>query len=126
VYDQLTSRATIDARRQRDPVPMTTARAILRRIRWIHFDHRSPSFFRFEDHDHYELPPSRVTDALGQVMVLDHTPDVQIFDFDALVLRDQLSRLFEMKIASLSFDLQVLLLKQANRFLSPFASFDSA
>jgi hypothetical protein len=105
---------------------MATARAILRRIRWIHFDHRSTSLFRFVDDDHYELPPSGVTDALGQVMVLDHPPDVQIFDFDALVLIDQLSRLFEMKIASLPFDLQMLLLKQSNRLLSPFASLDSA
>jgi len=38
--------------------------------------------------------------ALGQ-MILDHPTDVQIFNRDALVLIDQFSRLFEMKIASL-------------------------
>jgi hypothetical protein len=64
---------------------MAAARAILRRIRWIHFDHLSPSFFRFEDDDHYELCPSGVTDALGH-MILDHPTDVQIFNRDALVL----------------------------------------
>jgi hypothetical protein len=37
-----------------------------------------------------------------------------------------LSRLFEMKIASLPFDLQMLLRQQANRLLSPFAPLDSA
>jgi len=59
-------------------------------------------------------------------MILDHPTDVQIFDFDALVLIDQLSRLFEMKIASLSLDLQMLLRQQSNRLLSPFATLDSA
>jgi hypothetical protein len=34
-------------------------------------------------------------------MVPDHPLNVQIFDFDALVLIDQFARLFEMKIASL-------------------------
>jgi hypothetical protein len=82
------------------------------------------SFFRFVDDDHYELSPSGVTDALGKVMVFDHPLDVQIFDFDALILGDQLSRLFEMKVASLSFHFQMLLRQQTNRFLSSFASFD--
>jgi hypothetical protein len=104
---------------------MAASRAILRRVRWIHFDHCSTSFFRFEDHDLDELSPSRVTDALGQMMVPDHPLDVQIFHFDALVLIDQLSRFFEMKIASLTFHLQTLLLKQSNRFPSPSASLDS-
>jgi hypothetical protein len=58
-------------------------------------------------------------------MVFDHSPDVQILDFDALVLIDQLSRLFEMKIAPLPFHLQMLLPKPPNRFLSSFAPLDS-
>jgi hypothetical protein len=126
MYHQPAFRALIDPRRQRDTVSMAASRAILRRVRRIHFDHRSPSLFRFEDHDHYELAPARVTDALRQMMVLDHSLDVQIFDFDALVLIDQLLRFFEVKIAPLSFHLQVLLLKQPHRFLSPFATLDSA
>ena len=36
------------------------------------------------------------------MMVPDHSLDVQIFDFDALVLSDQLSRFFEMKVAKFS------------------------
>jgi hypothetical protein len=118
-------RALIDPRRQPDLVSMAASRAFLRRIRRIHFDHFSPSLFRFEEQDHYELAPARVTDALGQMMVPDHSPDGQIFDFDALVLIDQLSRFFEMKIASLPFHLQMLLRQPLNRFLSPFASLDS-
>ena len=59
-------------------------------------------------------------------MVPDHSLNVQIFDFDALVPIDRFARLFEMKIASLPFDLQMLLRQQANRLLSPFAPLDSA
>ena len=44
------------------------------------------------------MHPSDVTDALGQVTVLDRSMDVQVFDCDALVLIDQLSSLFEMKL----------------------------
>lgn len=40
------------------------------------------------------------------MMVFDHPLDVQIFDFDALLLIDQLSRFLEMKIAPLSFHFQ--------------------
>ena len=108
-----------------DPVSMATSGAILWRVRWIHFDHFSPSFFRFEDDDLDELSPSRVTDALGQVMVLDHPLDVQIFDFHALVLIDQLSRLFDMKVAPLPLHFQMFLPQQSPRFLSQFAPFDS-
>src|SRR5215467_14971258 len=54
MYHQPASRATIDSRRQSDTVSMAASRAILRRVRWIHFDHCSTSFFRFEDHDHLE------------------------------------------------------------------------
>src|SRR5215510_9980714 len=104
---------------------MAASRAILRRVRWIHFDHLSSSLFRFEDQDHYELRPSRVTDALRQMMVPHHSLDVQIFYFDALVLRYQLSCFFEMEISPLSFHLQMLLRQPAYGFLSPFAPLDS-
>jgi len=60
------------------------------------------------------------------MMVFDHPLDIQIFDLDALVLQDQFSRLFEMKVASLPSDLQMFLRQQANRFLSSSASFDPA
>jgi hypothetical protein len=119
-------RAAIDPHRQRDTVSMAASRAFLRRVRRIHFDHRSSSLFRFEDHDHYELRPARVTDAFHQMMVPDHSLDIQIFDFDALVLSDQFSRFLEMKISSLTFHLQMLLRQHRRRFLSPFASLDSA
>src|SRR5262249_30080648 len=111
---------------KRDPVSMPAARAVLRGVRWIHLDHRSTSFFRFEDDDRNELSPSGVADALREVVVSDHPLDIQILDPDALICLDGLSRLFEMKVASLSFDLQMLLRQQANRLLSPCASFDSA
>ncbi len=42
-------------------------------------------------------------------MALDHSLEVQIFYFDALVLIDQLPHLFEMEVPSLLFDLQMLL-----------------
>src|SRR5262245_14396498 len=118
-------RTSIDAGRKRDLVSMAAPRAILRRVRWIYFDHFSSSLFRFEDQDHYELSPTSVTDAFRQMMVPHHSLDVQIFYFDALVLRNQLSCFFEMKISPLSFHLQMLLRQPAYRFLSPFAPLDS-
>jgi hypothetical protein len=56
---------------------------------------------------------------------------VSVYDQTALratilVLIDQLSRLFEMKVAPLSLHFQMFLLKQTNHLISPFASFDSA
>jgi hypothetical protein len=52
-------------------------------------------------------------------MVPDHPLNVQIFDFDAPVLIDQFARLFEMKIASLPFHLQMLLPNQPTAFFLP-------
>ena len=75
--------------------------------------------------DDEERAPPRVTDALRQMMVLDHSTDVQIFHFDALVLIYQLYCLFEMKISSLPLHLQMLLPQPPHRLLSPFASFDT-
>jgi hypothetical protein len=89
-------------------------------------DFTSQSLFRFEGQDHYEIAPACVIDALRQMTVLDHSPDVQFFDFDALVLSDQLSRFFVVKIAPLSFHLQMFLRQHPDRFLSPFAPLDSA
>jgi hypothetical protein len=60
------------------------------------------------------LAPSGITDALGQMMVLDHVLDLQIFDFDALVSIDELLRLFEMNIPPLSLDSQMLSGQQPN------------
>jgi len=49
-------------------------------------------------------------------MVSDHPPDIQVFDFNALILSDELSRLFEMKVTSLSFCTCTLSLKEDAQF----------
>jgi hypothetical protein len=54
------------------------------------------------------LAPSRITDALGKMMVLDHVLDLQILNLNALVSIDDLLRLLEMEIPPLSFNFQML------------------
>src|SRR5581483_4978906 len=74
--------AMIDSFTQRHLLSMVTSAALLRRIGRIDFDKDSPSFFRFGGHSVKELRPCRVTNALGQTMVMHHPIDVQVFHAD--------------------------------------------
>src|SRR5262249_54218047 len=49
---------------------VATLRAVLRRIGWIHLDYHTAGAFSLARQDQDELTPSRVTDALGEMMIL--------------------------------------------------------
>lgn len=71
---------------------MSALRAILRRVGRIHLDYLTASIFRFTRQDRDELTPPGVTDALGQMMILNHSPHVQIFNGDRVKLPDEIER----------------------------------
>jgi putative transposase len=100
---------------------LTTSRAILRRVARIHLDHYTASFFRFARKYQDELIPSRVTDALGEMMILHHPFDVQIFHGDRVELAYDLERRLVMKIGALASDLLMLPGQKLNRLASPIA-----
>src|SRR5215475_16178194 len=94
---------------------LTTSRAILRRVGWIHLNYFTASLFRFARKDQDEFIPSRVTDALGEMMILHHPFDVQIFDSDRVELAHDLERRFMMKIGALASNLLMLPGEKLNR-----------
>nr|HET6901914.1 hypothetical protein [Ktedonobacteraceae bacterium] len=61
---------------------MVTPAAILRRIGRVDFNEGSPSFFRFGGQSFKKLRPCRVTDALGQAMIMDHAIHIQVLHTD--------------------------------------------
>ena len=81
---------------------LTALRAILRRVGRIHLDHDTAGLFRLARKDQDEFIPSRVTDALGVMMILHHPFDVQIFDGDRVELSHDLDRRFMMNIGALA------------------------
>src|SRR5262245_25722784 len=101
---------------------MTTFRAILRRVGRIHLDHYTTSIFRFARKDQYEFIPSRVTDALGEMMILHHPFDVQIFDGHRVEFAHDFERRLLMKIGALASDLLMLPGQKLNRLASALAS----
>src|SRR5262245_28148315 len=70
--------------------PMAALRAVLRRVGRIHLDYLTTSFFRFVRQDRDELTPSCVADALGEMMILNHSSHVQIFNGDCVKLLDEI------------------------------------
>ena len=87
----------------------TTLAAILGGERRRNFPHSPPSFFRFGVEYRKESSPCRVTDAFGEMMILDHPTDVQNFDRDVVELSDQLKRDFVQEVEPLPLDSQMLL-----------------
>jgi putative transposase len=122
VYDKAAARAAIDARRQPDLVPMAAARAILRRVRRIHLDYLSAGAFSLARKDQDELAPSRVTDALGEMMIPDHPSHVQIFDGNRVKLSHDIERSLVVKVRALASYLLVLLRQQIGCFSSSLRS----
>lgn len=116
MYDQAAARAAIDARRERNPVPMAAARAILRRVGWIHLDDHTAGAFSLARKDQDELTPSCVTDALGEMMILHHPFNIQIFHGDRVELTHDLERRLVVEIPPLAPNLLMFLLKQLDRF----------
>src|SRR5215475_917413 len=100
---------------------LTTSRAILRRVGRIHLDHDTASLFRFARKDQDELIPSRVTDALGEMMILQHPFDVQIFDGHRIEFAHDFERRLVMEIGALASNLLMLPGQKSNRLASAIA-----
>src|SRR5919198_4620764 len=105
---------------------MAALRAILRRVGRIHFDYLTASFFRFVRQDRGELTPSCVADALGEMMVLNHSSHVQIFNCDRVKLLNEIERRLVVKVRALALNLLMLLRQQPDRFSPSLRSFLAA
>jgi hypothetical protein len=82
------------------------------------FPHPTASVFSFTRKDQDEGSPGRITDAFSEMMILNQSRYVQIFNCDFIKLSDELKAQFVKEIYALAFDLQVLLCEQAGCFLS--------
>ena len=74
-----------------------------------------PSVCCFESKDGEERAPSRIRDALGEMVVPDHVGRLQILKVDGIILLDQRVRFFVVKVAPLPLHLLVRLCEQVHR-----------
>jgi amphi-Trp domain-containing protein len=102
-----------------DPHP--TAATVLGGIGGWHGDDATASVCCFAFEDGPELCPAGITDALGQVVVLDHVGHLQVFKIDDLVVAHQLERRFMLEVAPLPVDLLVLLGQELHGLAAAFA-----
>src|SRR5215469_10304059 len=65
--------------------PFAAATAILRGISGWYRDHPTASVRCFAAQDGPELPPARITDALGEARILDQIGHLQIFQIDHII-----------------------------------------
>lgn len=107
INNNLAGLAFVNTNRQWHFLPVTTMRAILRCVTWIHFLKLTASIFSFAFEYSEEGRPCNIRDCFGKVMVFDHPFDVQVFDGDYVKLLDKLRRFFVVKIFARSADLQV-------------------
>ncbi len=56
--------------------------------------HHATSFFRFVREMQFQVAPTRIQDALGQMAVLRHVDDLQIFQRNPVVAFNQIMRQF--------------------------------
>ena len=99
--------------------PFAAATAILRGISGWYRDHPTASVRCFAAQDGPELPPARITDALGEARILDQIGHLQIFQIDHIIGLHQPECRLMMKVPPLSLHLLVLLGQQLQRLLAP-------
>jgi hypothetical protein len=75
-----------------------------------------------ESKDGKEHPPTSITDAFGEVMVLHHVGRLQIFVIDRVVLAHQLDRCLMLEILPLAFHRLMRLGQQSHRLTPPIAA----
>jgi len=78
---------------------MSTARAVLRRIRGVHSDETPTGPCCLVGEKRCELSPRRILDALGETVVMHHPIDRQIFDRDQIKLVDEAAALLVGEVA---------------------------
>lgn len=90
--------------------------APLQRITRRYFHNPHPSFFRFEHEDFLEGRPTRVRDGAGEMAVLEHVLDPEIFSGDESVSVDVVPGRLVGVILTLAGDLEVLFGRLLGRF----------
>src|SRR3982751_4076858 len=85
--------------------PRSTRAALLRSKRRRNFPHSPSSFFRFGREDQEECSPGCVTNAFGEMMILDHPANLQLFYRNVVELADQCQADFVQKVEPLPLDL---------------------
>ena len=88
--------------------------------------HRSASFFRFAGQDLGEGRPRCISDAFGQMTVLDHALNVEVFNSDEVVFVHEFAGDFMGIVPSLVSDMSVKHLQFSYRFTSAVRTFLSA
>src|SRR5262249_30890797 len=78
--DQPTARTAIGTVGEGECAPMSTARALLRRVRGVHRDKPPASPCGLPSEEVAERGPRRVLDALGQKVGMHHPIDREVFD----------------------------------------------
>lgn len=107
VNHNLAGLAFVDANRQRHLLPMTTMRAILRCVAWIHFLKLTASIFSFAFEYRKESRPRHIGDGFREMTILYHLFDVQVFNCNSVKAIDQLHRFLMVKIFSCSPHFQI-------------------
>lgn len=86
--------------RQWHRLPMMTPAAILAGIGGVDFESRSASFFRFAQQLIKKSRPTRIVNALGQAMIVNHAVRVQVFYTDHAVAIDDLAAMLVGEVIS--------------------------
>src|SRR5215813_5090999 len=92
--------AFVDTNGERHLLPVTAIAANLTRVSWVHSFKRPASVFSFAFRYREKASPGHVADCSGEMAILHHSADVQIFDSDRVKSSDQISRYLMVKIFS--------------------------
>ena len=105
---------------------LSTAATLLRRKARGHSDHHMTSSLSLVYEDHEECAPTRVVNALGQMMVLDHPGHVQVLNTNAAILLRVVLGDLKMEVAALPADLEMLARNLSRGFAASVTAFLSA
>jgi hypothetical protein len=106
-YYKSTLGAFVDTNGERHLLPMTAITTNLARVSWVNsFKHASGAFSLGPCHCE-KASPSYIADCLGEMAILHHPANVQVFDRDRVETPDQTGRNLVMKILATSRDFQV-------------------
>jgi hypothetical protein len=94
--------------RQRLPHLSATARARLAGVGGFDRSHSLPGSCRLESKDAQESAPSTITDALGEMVILEQVADPQVFVIDRIVVAQELKCGLVMEILALALALHRL------------------
>jgi hypothetical protein len=100
------------------PTATTGLRGVCRR----HSDDSAPSVHCFGCEDAQEARPARISDALGEAVILEHVGRLQIFVIEHIVLSHELERNLLVEVLSLAAHRLMRLGQQRHRLTSACAA----